>query len=197
MLIEPQPRSFSKMIRNRPGVTALNAAICCEPESVVQFTSVGASTRCAQLARFPLCRLPFSNAFSCAHSYCSGIVDYISKEHEQLFGDVLGLKDGVYPTVNVSCSSLTKHFALLGIREVDFMSVDVEGAELMLLRSVDFARVNVRVVMVEALETHADERAKIEAVRNLMEKKWKFKRFSNVVTNSDLFGKKKKKKKNK
>lgn len=86
-------------------------------------------------------------------------------------------------TVSVYCGPLAHALCLLGITEIDFFSLDVEGAELEAIESIDFSRVNIHVMIVEADEHN---RTKNERVREHM--------FANgfvceqgVVERSDLF----------
>lgn len=52
-------------------------------------------------------------------------------------------------TVSVQCGQVGLALSKLGVARLDFLSVDVEGAELNVLRSLDFARLTVGVVLVE------------------------------------------------
>lgn len=53
-------------------------------------------------------------------------------------------------TVDVRCGPLKKYIAELGVKHIDLFSLDVEGAELMVLQNFDFSAVSVDVVMVES-----------------------------------------------
>ena len=52
--------------------------------------------------------------------------------------------------IRVPCFPLQKVFDFYSITHVDFFSLDVEGAELLVLQTVDFAKTQIRVLMVES-----------------------------------------------
>jgi hypothetical protein len=86
-------------------------------------------------------------------------------------------------TVDVYCGPLAHQFCLLGIVEIDFFSLDIEGAELEAIASIDFTRVSIHVLVVEADEHNPD---KNEAVRDILRRN-DFELFTDVVPRSDLF----------
>lgn len=51
--------------------------------------------------------------------------------------------------IDIECFTLHSLLEKFGIKEVDFLSVDTEGGELEILKSIDFDKVTVRVVSVE------------------------------------------------
>ncbi|GMH62205.1 hypothetical protein TrRE_jg5066 [Triparma retinervis] len=72
-------------------------------------------------------------------------------------------------TVDVHCGPLKAYLAALGISHIDFFSLDVEGAELLVLRQFDFSAVTVDVVIVESSNVYhkADEGDNLE-IRRIM-----------------------------
>jgi FkbM family methyltransferase len=58
--------------------------------------------------------------------------------------------------VTVSCFRVDSVLAKMGVSTVDYLSIDVEGAELEVLRGIDFAKVRVNVIGVERNERFAD-----------------------------------------
>lgn len=73
----------------------------------------------------------------------------------------------------VHCAPLTTYLKHVGIRHIDFFSLDVEGAELLVLETVDFASgpVSFHVVMVESRNRQCGvDCPKRDAVRALMKK---------------------------
>ncbi len=86
-------------------------------------------------------------------------------------------------TVTVYCAPLAHAFCLLGVNEIDFFSLDVEGAELEAVASIDFSRVNIRVMIVEADEHNV---TKNNAVRDIMERNG-FLLERGSIDRSDLF----------
>lgn len=86
-------------------------------------------------------------------------------------------------TTSVYCGPLSHQLCLLGITNIDFMSIDVEGAELEVVKSIDFSRVDVSVIIVEA-DTHSPE--KNSAVRSLLVARG-FNLTTDLIKRSDLF----------
>ena len=72
-----------------------------------------------------------------------GIVDKMHPSH------LAALDSTRTPRANVNCFPLNSVTAALGVTHVDYMSVDVEGPELEILRTVDWTRLRVDVVAVE------------------------------------------------
>ena len=66
----------------------------------------------------------------------------------------------------VPCLPLVDLFDALGVQRVNFFSLDVEGAELAVLRTVDFGRVEFDVICVES---DGNNREKDAAVVSLLE----------------------------
>jgi hypothetical protein len=52
--------------------------------------------------------------------------------------------------ITVACHRIATVLADTGVRTVDYLSIDVEGAELQVLQGIDFAHVRVNVIGVEA-----------------------------------------------
>ena len=63
--------------------------------------------------------------------------------------DATTTKGTAVQTVSVQCGELGRHLEQLGVHQLDFLSVDVEGAELTVLQSLNFASMSVGVVLVE------------------------------------------------
>lgn len=89
--------------------------------------------------------------------------------------------------VDVHCGPLSLYLHDLGIDHIDFFSLDVEGAELLVLKTVDFEKVNIDVIMVESFNRNCREVCpKRDEVRKLMLRKG-YKLLENVVLKSDVF----------
>lgn len=86
-------------------------------------------------------------------------------------------------TVDVYCGPLAHQLCLLGIHKIDFFSLDVEGAEFDVLSTIDFTRVSIHVVIVEADEHNT---TKNTVVRNFMAAHG-FSVDTTTVSRSDLF----------
>ena len=72
-----------------------------------------------------------------------GIVDNIHPSHLAFIGN------NRKPKVSVNCFPLNTIMAALGISHVDYLSLDVEGPELEILRTVDWTRLRIDVITVE------------------------------------------------
>ena len=53
-------------------------------------------------------------------------------------------------SIEIHCGPLQHYLDALKIRHIDFWSLDVEGAELKVLETVDFDRTNIDVIIVES-----------------------------------------------
>ena len=139
--VEASPVSFDQLVRNRPGALNINLAVCAAPlaESaeggpppLLHFL-VGPSPCCFGFWEF------MSPAFRAR--WYPGVTDAnVSQPHPA---------KGVTSTPT-HCGPLAAYLSLFGVAHVDFWSLDVEGAELQVLRGFDFGRVTVDVIAVEA-----------------------------------------------
>jgi len=75
--------------------------------------------------------------------FSGGIVDKMHPSH------LATLDSTRTPHASVNCFPLNSVAAALGVTHVDYMSLDVEGPELEILRTVDWTRLRVDVVAVE------------------------------------------------
>ena len=127
VLFEAQPAAFHDLLRNRPGVVAVQAAIsdeCVAEGSTVSFEeSPGTSGKIRP------------------HNYTKRKL------------------------VTVPCAPLSRYVSLLGAEHISFLSLDVEGGELNVLRSLDWAAQSVGVLVVEELheESSFAKNAAVEA----------------------------------
>lgn len=78
----------------------------------------------------------------------SGIREHI--ENMDRVEKLSGVRDLEQQLVTVPCYRVDSVLDEAGIRTVDYLSIDVEGAELQVLQGIDFTRVHVNVVGVEA-----------------------------------------------
>ena len=76
-------------------------------------------------------------------------------------------KDG---DVTVPCRPLADMLEANGLRHVHFFSLDVEGAELQVLQTIDFQKVSFDVIMVETTMLPGYDTSKVDQVRQLMRK---------------------------
>ena len=72
-------------------------------------------------------------------------------------------------------------------QRINFFSLDVEGAEVMVLKTIDFSRVHIDLLMVEVLNKFCDEDCPArDEIRDIM-KKAGYKRYERIVVASDVY----------
>jgi hypothetical protein len=71
---------------------------------------------------------------------CRGIAEFMSEAFRQLWHPEVAAK-GLASLPAVQCMPLSSILSELGVRHVNFYVLDVEGAELMVLQSLDFDKV--------------------------------------------------------
>ena len=139
MLIEGQPGSAGQLFKNRLGGgrnAIFNEAICAETGTV---TFAGGTA-----------------------SAISGVLETMSSEQKQVAQKIGHSKGGLRETNTVPCRPLRAMLQLVGLREIDAFILDVEGAELQVLRTMDWT-VPVRVWLIEQAP-HNPDVAKIDAL---------------------------------
>lgn len=134
VMIEGSPTLYRKLVVNRPGVVALNAMVCAEARQLHWIDSV--------VAR--------SGSTAVGGAWELMPERFRAKYHSKLTeADVAKL-----PTV--PCVSLADALARFGVTHVDLFSLDVEGAEESVLKTIDFDRFSASVIV---LEMRGDSRA--------------------------------------
>lgn len=139
ILIEPNPFSYSQLVRNRPSDIDVNAAVCSEAMEV----------HWAEKADMPAMH---------------GIYEFMSptfKQHAYPNADINKMK-------TISCVPMASILAKFGVKHIDFFSLDVEGAELQVLESIDFNCVTFDVITIEDL---GGDEEKVGKIKVLLESK--------------------------
>jgi FkbM family methyltransferase len=122
--IEPNPESFKKLKNNR-NCNCLNFGIS-NVESDMDFYKV--------------------NGYA---EMLSGFIDYLSKEHkDRIQSEVLKNNDSV-DIINVQCKRLDNILKDNNIHYVDYLSIDTEGNEIRVLKSIDFEDCYIKVISSE------------------------------------------------
>ncbi len=93
----------------------------------------------------------------------SGIVQNYSKEHRKRIGYEFTTNDDSKELLRVKCFLLNDTLAEQGISHIDFLSLDTEGGELDILKSIDFSEITIDVISVE--DNYEDKR-----INNLLSK---------------------------
>ena len=100
--------------------------------------------------------------YSMQKSTTAGISSYMNRHVRRRFRvDEAG-------AAPVACGPLSYLLSTLGLRHIDFLSLDVQGAELMVLRSIDWAAVTISVLVAEC-KSLACRDPQDAAVRTLLE----------------------------
>ena len=99
----------------------------------------------------------------CQRALCACAQELMSPEFRRAWhGSAEALPAGARP---VSCLPLRALLHVFGITHIDLFSLDVEGAELEVLQTVDFSAVRINVIVVEQ---DGGDPEKEEAVRQLL-----------------------------
>ncbi len=90
-------------------------------------------------------------------------------------------------TIEVHCGPLWFYLEQIGISYIDFWSLDVEGAEIDVLKTVDFEKVQIDVIISESVNRLEGTAERAEAVRVFLRQKGYLILQSISVENSDTF----------
>jgi len=90
-------------------------------------------------------------------------------------------------TIEVHCGPLWFYLEQIGISHIDFWSLDVEGAEIDILKTVDFEKVQIDVIISESVNRLEGTAERAEAVRVFLRQKGYLILQSISVENSDTF----------
>ena len=125
VLLDADPNNFRKLLRNRPSATSIFTSIC--------------ETRTTR--KFAKCYGACSGASRIADQ--KGLPNLLDQSNWKKYS-----QSGV-GIIDVPCVPLQDYLDRLSIDHVDWFSVDVEGAELQLLRSINWARFSATAMTVE------------------------------------------------
>lgn len=123
--IEPHPIAFSKLQKNRVNSKNINFCVS-ESETEVDFLVV--------------------------HGYAemlSGIKNYYHPDHLLRIDSEIEKHGGSKELVKVQSKPLKKIFDEYNVKKVDYLSIDTEGSELEILSSIDFEKVDIRIISTE------------------------------------------------
>lgn len=122
-MIEANPDAFKMLNRNRPECKVLNAAIY-DHAGIVEFEKIDGGL----------------------YGW-SGIKETIEPEH---WGRIYySVPEGKRETIHVPCMTLEDALLLHEVYEIDYLSIDVEGAELKILSEFPFENFDIDVIGVE------------------------------------------------
>mmetsp|Transcript_7141 Transcript_7141/g.11256 ORF Transcript_7141/g.11256 Transcript_7141/m.11256 type:complete len:220 (+) Transcript_7141:674-1333(+) len=87
----------------------------------------------------------------------SGLVDYMSNEHKARIQSEMQIYGGTSTIVNIPVRTLTELLEQNRMGHVDLLSIDTEGAELEVLKGLDFDKFKVDVIILEMLDPTGEE----------------------------------------
>ena len=139
--IEPSLLSFTALTRNRPAAVNIHSAVC-DSTRRVHLLESGVGHRAA----------------------VNGIVEFMSDEFLRAWHPTLQRSD-LSAIPEVLCQPVSAILSKLGLTHINLWILDVEGAELLALRSVQWDKVSFDVIAVEADGTNPQ---KDDAVQKLL-----------------------------
>ena len=124
---EPIPEIFEKLQKNRK-VKCINACIS-NKEGTSQFFHITSE--------------------KCYLGMLSGLLDKYDPRHMHRAKKEIKQEGEKYEIINVSCYSLNNILEENNIYHIDYLSIDTEGGELDILKSIDFEKYDIDVISVE------------------------------------------------
>ena len=94
----------------------------------------------------------------------SGLIDEYDPHHKQRIHDEISEHGGMCREIEADCFTFNELLDKHNIRHIDYLSIDTEGAEYSILRSIDFNHIDISVVGVE--NNYADSRFPIFMKKN-------------------------------
>ena len=91
----------------------------------------------------------------------SGLIEFYSEEHKKIINDIILKTGGEKNKLSISCRSINSILDTLKCNKIDLLSIDTEGSEMHILKSIDFRKYSCSVIIVEVLYD-------IESMDNLM-----------------------------
>lgn len=79
----------------------------------------------------------------------SGLIDNYNPQHRELVERIAPLYGDRHDLIKVNCLPFMKLLEYHGIKHIDYLSIDTEGGELEILKSIDFDKVTIDVIDVE------------------------------------------------
>lgn len=122
--IEPNPSVFEKLKKNR-NCRMKNCCISDKQGNVV-FRKVSGSAEMG-----------------------SGILDFFDNKHIERINKAISQYGGSYEDISIKCENLSTILDEFNIRKIDYCSIDTEGAELQIVKSIDFEKYDISAFSIE------------------------------------------------
>ena len=144
VLIEALPSTCSKLqASNRPRSTKFCCAVCPEGRTV-HMSGFDATRR--------------EGNFKGGSSAVTGVVEFMTTEYRKTWNKLLDTEN----TEEVKCRPMTSLLVEAGVSEVDFLSLDTQGSEDVVLGTADLR--TVKVVLVEAESTSKEKNQRVRSM---------------------------------
>lgn len=153
LCIEPLPKVFEQLKKNRSCIVVEGAAW--SEDTTKQFRIVEGYAE-----------------------MLSGFVDTYNPLHEKRIQDEVAAMGGTITDVAIRCYDVNRLLLKYNLEDIDFLSIDVEGSELDILKSIDYNKIKIKVVLAE--NNYGDE-----TLRNFMSSKGYT--FTNRIAIDDLY----------
>lgn len=118
--IEPNPESFKDLVKNRPTARNFNIGMGSE-NGVLHFWMAG---------------------------MLSGFEKYCSEAHKQRIKDYKN--DTNIDIRDIPIRNTTEFLLEQGVSKIDYLSIDAEGGDLEIIKSIDFSKFDVKLISIEA-----------------------------------------------
>lgn len=122
--IEPNPLVFEKLKQNRKA-KCLNVGILSKSE-ILEFCKLSGYTE-----------------------MLSGFLDFYHPDHKRRIENELKIHGGSKEIIKVQCLPFSELVELHDVKKIDLLSIDVEGSEESIVRSIDFERVEIDIIICE------------------------------------------------
>lgn len=152
LTIEPHPDKYEELKKNRPSTVHLNVAVN-DVNEVVDFLTITGET-----------------------SMLSGIKSHYDPRHLQRIENETKQLNTTYTTIPIQSKRLDTIFTEHNVQRVHYLSIDVEGSEFNVIRSIDFGKVFIDVigfennypdksgVIIEYLKTKGYVKSSVESI---------------------------------
>jgi FkbM family methyltransferase len=123
--VEPHPRAFSELQKNRPNSINLNYCIT-DSEGEVDFLSISGYAE-----------------------MLSGIKNFYSEDHLKRIDSEIKKHGGEKQIIKIVSKPLWEVLKKYDVKKIDYLSIDTEGSEFEILNGIDFDQVDIRVISTE------------------------------------------------
>ena len=141
LCIEAHPGTYQKLTENRKQTTCINLAVS-DKEEDLNFVCIEGSASCI-----------------------SGLSKHFDSRHKDRIINEINATNSPASKLKIKAKPLQQILNEHKIDNIDYLSVDVEGAELAVLRGIDFSRTNISLISLEVnyeLDTVIDELTKYD-----------------------------------